>query len=233
MLRAKRTHHVIRRSHERVERDIQVSRPVVVSRSNVMTPRATRTALPVVNRQPVSLARPVTGWGGFQPDPYVDYGRALTAEGGILIAYKDLDMHLRHTLWRVFAWTVFTGAEGWFLFNASPVQSFWINLACFLIVALVNWLIVRKPVEIHRAVEIRPDCMILEGAEVFWRRFMEGGWPSFQPDKDGNQVLCGIYGTRFVEYLTLRRFDELDRAPEVFASHLQDAMRQMWAIAQI
>jgi uncharacterized protein YcgL (UPF0745 family) len=58
---------------------------------------------------------------------------------------------------------------------------------------------------------------------------MEGGFPAFRPDDEGNQVLCGIYGTRFVEYLTVRRFDELDRMPEVFAQHLQDAMRQLWS----
>ena len=70
--------------------------------------------------------------------------------------------------------------------------------------------------------------MIIEEADVFWCRYIEGGWPALEPDEDGNQVLCGIYGTRFVEYLTIRRFDDLDRGPEVFASHLQDAMRQLW-----
>lgn len=57
---------------------------------------------------------------------------------------------------------------------------------------------------------------------------MECGWPAFRPDEEGNQILCGVYGTRFVEYLTLRRFDDLDHTPEVYVSHLQDAMRQMW-----
>ena len=49
--------------------------------------------------------------GGFQPDPYADYGRFLTPEGGILIVYKDLDLRLHHTLWRVSAWTAFTGLK--------------------------------------------------------------------------------------------------------------------------
>jgi hypothetical protein len=98
---------------------------------------------------------------------------------------------------------------------------------CHLRSSVINWLIVAKPVELYRRIEIRPDCMIIEEADLFWRRYMEGGWPSFQPDKEGNQVLCGIYGTRFVEYLTVRRFDELDRMPEVIAAHLQDAMRQL------
>jgi len=199
-----------------------VSRPIAVPRA------VTRARLPVVRRavfEPALLPLPPAE---FQPDPYVDYGRMLTEEGGILIAYKDLDLRLRHTVWRVIAWSCFTGSEGWFLRDHSPVQSSWINLACFVIVALVNWLIVRKPVELYRQIEIRPDCLILEGAEVFWRRFMESGWPSFKPDQEGNQVLCGIYGTRYVEYLTARRFDEFDRMPKVFAAHMQDAMRQLW-----
>ena len=53
---------------------------------------------------------------------------------------------------------------------------------------------------------------------------METDWPAFQ----GN-VLCGIYGTRFVEYLTLHRFDdEFDRTGDVFKAHLQEAMMQLW-----
>lgn len=75
--------------------------------------------------------------------------------------------------------------------------------------------------------------MILEGSEVFWTRFMENGWPAFRPDEEGNFVLCGHYGTRFVEFLTARRFDEFDRMPEVMAAHLQDAMRQLWTGGQI
>jgi hypothetical protein len=69
--------------------------------------------------------------------------------------------------------------------------------------------------------------MIVEGADVFWLSHMENGWLSFRPDKEGNQKLCGIYGSRFVEYLTLRRCDELDRMPEVMSAHLQDAMKQL------
>lgn len=37
-----------------------------------------------------------------------------------------------------------------------------------------------------------------------------------------------LYGTRFVEYLTVRRVDELDRMAEVIATDMQDAMRQLW-----
>jgi hypothetical protein len=41
-------------------------------------------------------------------------------------------------------------------------------------------------------------------------------------------ILCGIYGTRFVEYLTIRSFDEFDRGADVFVAHLRDAMQQLW-----
>jgi hypothetical protein len=41
-------------------------------------------------------------------------------------------------------------------------------------------------------------------------------------------ILCGTYGTRFVEYLKVPRFEEEDRAPEVFAAHFQDAINQLW-----
>ena len=218
--------HILRdRPHERSQTVFQVPRPVALTR------RATRTNLPAPYRDQVRLAPPATSWSGFQTDPYVDYGRFLTAEGGILISYKDLDLRLRHTIWRLFAWTASTGGEGWFLLHHSPVHSGWVNVACFLVIAIINWLIVAKPVAVYRHLEIRPDCMIIEGAEIFWRRSMEGGWPAFRPDEEGNQILCGIYGTRFVEYLTVRRFDELDRMPEVFAAHLQHAMHQLWSIA--
>lgn len=186
-----------------------------------------RTPLAIPQRQ---LAAPIAHdfAPSFQPNPYVDYGRFLTPEGGILIHYKDIDQRLRHTLWRLSAWAMSTGFEGWYLFNDSPVHAEWINLVCLAVTAVVNGLIVAKPVELYRSVEIRPDCLILEGSDVFWARNMEGGFPSFRPDEEGNQILCGIYGTRFVEYLTLRRFDEYDRQPEVFASHLRQAMQQLW-----
>jgi len=69
--------------------------------------------------------------------------------------------------------------------------------------------------------------MILNREDVFWLEKMEGEWPTFQRSKDGF-VLAGIYGTRFVEYLTARRFDEFDRSTEVLATHLKDAMQKMW-----
>lgn len=163
----------------------------------------------------------------FQLDPYLDYGRFLTAEGGILIIYKDLDLRWRHTIWRLLAWTIFTGLEAYYLFNPLQTNQ-WLAIGFLLAAAIVNWFIVAKPVELYRRVEIRSDCIIIDGTDVFWARFIEGGFPSCRRDAEGNLVLSGTYGTRFVEYLTIRRFDEYDRMPEVMSAHLQEAMRQLW-----
>jgi len=168
----------------------------------------------------------------FQPDPYLDYGRYLTNEGGILIVYKDFDVRLRHTLWRLFAWTSFTSLEAIYLAPYTPVGDHWGRVAGLVTLAIINFIIVRKPVELYRRIEVRPDCIIVEGQDVFWRRHIEGGFPTLRPDDQGNQVLCGIYGTRFVEFLIVRRFDEKDRIMEVFAAHLQDAMQQLWSRPQ-
>src|ERR1700681_4169471 len=84
----------------------RLARPVAVNRKVVRS----ELSIPCVKISEPPL--PSSSWGGFQPDPYVDYGRCLTPEGGILIIYKDLDLRLRHTLWRLFVWTVSTGGEG-------------------------------------------------------------------------------------------------------------------------
>jgi len=205
--------------------------PRRLPRPALLPRKAARLDRPRVERIISPSCPPDPAFARFQTDPHVDYGRFLTDEGGVLIIYKDLDLRFRHTLWRLFAWTASTGIAGWLLYHHSPVQSAWINIAALLTLAVINWFIVAKPIELYRRVEIRPDCMILEGSDVFWLHLMECGWPAFQPDDDGNQVLSGIYGSRFVEYLTARRFDEEDRMPEVFAAHLQDAMNQLWATA--
>lgn len=164
-----------------------------------------------------------------EPEPFEDYRRSLTPEGGILIFYKDLDLRWRQYVWRILAWSAFTGAEGWYLAHHSPVSHGWTNLLAFLAVGIVNWLIVRKPSECHRRIEVRPDCLIVEGTDVFWRRYMDTEPPGLQPDGKGNQRLCGIYGTRMVEFLTVRRFDEFDRTSEVIGTHLADAFEQIWS----
>ena len=222
-----------------MRRPVLISRPQPISRSasrgatHKTVPRTIkRTTIPAPVQRPQAPNEFNSRALDFSPDPYLDYGRYLTDEGGILIIYKDVDVRFRHTLWRLAAWSAFTSIEAIYLGPYAPLADHWLNVAGLISAAVANFFIVRKPVELYRRIEIRSDCMIIEGRDVFWRRYIEGGVPSFQSDKDGNQVLSGIYGTRFVEYLTVRRFDENDRMMEVFAAHLQDAMRQQWSRPQ-
>lgn len=194
-----------------------MQRPRIPRRQDVVVaPRVERAA------QPRAFTAPdVTG-------PHLGYSRQLTPDGGVLFTYKDIDTRLRHTLRRIVLWSVLTGTEGWLLLVPSPAQAGWPAILCVAVLAVVNWLIVRKPVEIYRTLEVRHDCMILDGEDLFWARMMEGGWPGFYPNDGGDLVLCGVYGTRMVEFLTARRFDDHDRIPEVFAAHFAEAVRQLW-----
>jgi hypothetical protein len=200
------------------------------SRLRVVEPVLKQTApwRPAQGDDPLLLIVRRNLWGTKTEDPYLDYGRFLTPEGGVLFVYKDIDTKFRHTLWRAFAFAAATGLAAWALIHHSPVESGWIRLALLILAGVLNWFIVSKPVEIYRRIEIRPDCMILEDKDVFWFEKMDAGLPSFRPDQEGNRILCGIYGSRFVEYLTVRRFDDYDRMPEVFIVHLQEAMSQLW-----
>lgn len=185
-------------------------------------PRARLTQRPSIVRPALPAA------GGQGADPYVDYGRYLTGTGGILILYKGVDEASRHSLWRLFAWTLFTGFEAWIALADVPIDNLWIKAGCCAAAAFINCLIVAKAVEIYRRIEIRPDCMIIDGAEVFLEAHMEG-WPSFRQEVEGRFTLSGTYGTRFVEYLTVRRFDHFDRMPEVLMGDLAGAMKQLWS----
>jgi len=185
-----------------------VARPIFASPSI----KQSTLVIPATRRTAQAVAAPLLAV--LQPDPYLDYGRYLTPEGGVLIVYKDVDTRLRHTIWRLLAWAIFTGIAAAYLFHHAPHLIQGEKIAVMLVIAILNCLIVMKPVQLYRRIEIRPDCMILDGSDIFWRKYIEGGFPAFRPDNDGNQILCGIYGTRSIEYLTLRRFDEYDRAPK-------------------
>jgi hypothetical protein len=197
-------------------------RPVARTRAlPKAVPRKTLTVAPTPVELPPAPA--------VRPNPYVDLSRDFTAEGGIAFRYKDIDERWWRTALRILLWLGATALSYWFARYHSPVDSFILNGLGVVVGGIANWVILFKPVEVYRSVEIRPDCMILEGREIFWREMMELGLPSFQRTPEGHQMLCGVYGTRFVEYFTVRRFDELDRTPEVFAGHLQAAMQQQWS----
>lgn len=227
---------------QRTSRGAQrASRPTAAPRPTVERRPASRTALPSLSRNISVSVRPIVSRDialgprielpeiESGPNPYVDYARYLTAEGSILICYKGIDERWRHTIWRILAWSAATFADAYFVFQPQNAEHKALSLLCLLVAAIINWLIVRKPVQAYRQVEIRPDSMVIDGTDIFWLRKMEGGWPSFRPDGSGKaMILCGTYGTRFVEYLKVPRFEDEDHTPEVFAAHLQHAINELW-----
>jgi hypothetical protein len=54
-------------------------------------------------------------------------------------------------------------------------------------------------------------------------------WPALQmkDDDPDRMVICGICGTRFIEYMTANRLDKNDRTPEILAAGLQAAIEQL------
>lgn len=206
-------------------------RPRIRRPTITVTARPARRAIPRVKTpQRVSvreLARPADAIP-FAPHPYVDYARYLTAEGGIGIVYKDIDERWRFLLRSLCLWGGATGVAAWYLLHHSPIEAQAVNITALIVVGIVNWLIVGKPVQLYRTIEIRPDSMILDGYDIFWLRYMES-WPTFGRSVDGIQVLSGTYGTRRVEYLKVRSFDDYDSTPTVLAAHLSEAMRQLWS----
>jgi hypothetical protein len=209
-----------------------VTRPRIQRRLLTVTARPVRRAPPRVKRRELALwkakAAHAADAAPFSPDPYVDYARYLTAAGGIAIVYKDIDERWRFLIRRLCLWAGATGAATWLLLYHSPVRSLAVNIVAVIATAIINWLIVRQPVQVFRTIEIRPDSMILDGRDTFWLRYMEG-WPAFGPGEDDTQMLSGTYGTRRVEYLTVRGFDEFDSTPAVLAAHLNEAMQQLWS----
>jgi hypothetical protein len=161
---------------------------------------------------------------------FYKYRRSLTPEGGILINYRDADRRWRITILRIVLWVAMTFVVGWSLRNYSPLGG-GLNLACLILAGVINCWIVRRPIPAARSIEIRADCMIIDGTDVFWLSFIEDNWPQFQPRDEENpddQGLFGIYGTRLVEYTTVFRFDENDCTPETLTNHLNDAMMKLW-----
>ena len=167
-------------------------------------------------------------------NPFKGYVRSLTPEGGIQILYRDQDCSLFLTILRVFAWIVASGTGGWLIFVVMSFSGLQ-GLLAFALLMLINWLIVRQPIEVSHSVEIRPDRMILDGKDEFYAKDIGDNWPELQP-KDGNpdrMVISGICGTRFVEYMTANRLDENDRTPEILAADLQAAIEQLWGRREV
>lgn len=160
-------------------------------------------------------------------DPYGVFKGRFTMEGGIVLTYRAIDTRVFLKICRFLGWAVSTGVVAWFVFSRAEWPS-WLQITFGLLAAIGFGYLFSRPKEISRSIEIRSDSMVLDGTDVFWRDHMELGWPQFQPDKDGNLVMRGGYGTRMIEFLTVHRFDEKDCGPEVLEAHVTQSMQQLW-----
>lgn len=168
-------------------------------------------------------------YGELRPHPYVGYVRRFTQEGGIAMTFRDIDERFILKAAKVLIWFAAMAASLAIL-NHTPLVEDDGSRFIVLVAAgcLYAWLL-RRPTEITRTIEIRQDCMILDGVDVYWAEFMEVSLPGFSKNDEGHLVLGGVYGTRWIDYLTVRRFDEFDRTPDVLSSHVTDAMRKLWS----
>jgi len=191
--------------------------------------RSRHSSKPIYVKAPIAIDERIGNCPGL--NPYADYDRTLTQDGTILLTFKAIDDRFIVKVRRYLLLGLATGGEIWFLLHFHLPASIFAKLLCLVAAAVANWFIVSKPVEIYRSIEIRSDGIIFDGRDLFWQRHMENGWPSFQPDPEdplNSFFLAGTYGTRHVDFTHIRRLDEFDRAPEVLAAHLADAMRQLW-----
>ena len=191
--------------------------------------RLKRSGAALIVRPPEQL-RPVQDDVEPRPTGFAKYGRHFTREGGIELRYNDVERTLPIILAKLALWlsaSLLTYALGklW-----SPIDGFWWNTLAYIVFIVVYGVVFFRDQQVERRIEISPDCMIIDGMDTFWKENMQLGWPGFMPDDAGNFVLCGVYGSRWIEFLTIRRFDQNDRAPELFATHLAAAMQYQWEL---
>jgi hypothetical protein len=165
--------------------------------------------------------------------PFAHYSRMLTAEGGILIVYKDLALGGIYTFLRVMFFIAATYFELWALCRTALSSDAFALLFAFAM--LGNVIATYWKIKIGHSVEIRHDRMILDGKHVFWATDIGQNFPQLQrKDDDPNRMtIAGICGTRFVEYMTANRIDDNDRTPEVLIADLQDAMQKLWGRSEV
>jgi hypothetical protein len=169
-----------------------------------------------------------------RPDPFNGYLRMLTPQGGILILYKDQYRSLPLTILRVAGWIAATWTCGWLILCESSLSGLQ-SLLAFALLMFVNWLIVRWRIEVAHSVEIRPDAMIIDGEDVFLAQDIGDNWPALQmkDDDPDRMVICGICGTRFIDYMTANRLGKNDRTPERLAADLEAAIEQLWGRREV
>lgn len=163
------------------------------------------------------------------PNAFQGYSRELSERGGLLITYREKASGLFLDVMRVLTLPTAVGLLAWLLFWQSPLPLS-VNSGFFVFGSIAIAFVVLHPIPISHSIEIHPDGMTVDGRHFSIEQIGDENWPELQM-KDGDPlhyVLVGIYGTRFLEYSSLARWDEADRTVERLAQDLQLAMEQLW-----
>jgi hypothetical protein len=163
--------------------------------------------------------------------PYGAFARRYTDDGGVELSFDEgPDTFAMHCLKAAVTGSLVMAELG-LAVAAFPAleQAELLLLIGGFVLTTVQWLVLFGGKDTSHTIEIRPDCMILDRRDVFWLENMELGWPMLRPEPNDEWTLVGTYGTRNVEFLTIRKIDENDRTPQVFASYLRHAMDQVWS----
>jgi hypothetical protein len=157
--------------------------------------------------------------------PFDGYTRLLTARGGFMIHYQDQVRSWFLTALRIIAGLTAMTVIG---FPILKLPQPW-SIGVFVFFVLAVAALITRQIVVQHSVEIHPDGMFVDGL-FFSIEAIGDNWPNLQMNDDDQDrlVLCGIYGTRFVEYVTANRIGENDRTPEVLAADLESAMEQLW-----
>jgi hypothetical protein len=163
-----------------------------------------------------------------EPDSFNGYTRRLTDRGGYLIQYRDcIRSRLLGGIRFIVAVTCTIGGV-WFLADSTlPILP---RIVLFVVELVIVMLFARFPITQRHSAEVHPDGLIIDGKYFFPADEIGDNWPSLQmlDDDPDRLVLCGICGTRFIEYSTVNRVDENDRTPERLMQDLELAMEQLW-----
>jgi hypothetical protein len=73
----------------------------------------------------------------FRPDPYPDYARRFTEEGGVELVYKDIDESLPRTLGKIALWVLAMLTTAAYLHYASPLADAMSNCIGLIVMAVI------------------------------------------------------------------------------------------------
>jgi hypothetical protein len=162
------------------------------------------------------------------PNPFLRYSRSLTDRGGFLFTYSDQAVSPVLTLLRVFTWPAATGIVGWLLYIHRPFDPVVCGTLLLIWAGLVVFIVLR-PIPVRHSIEIHPEGMTVDG-RFFAIEAIDPYWPEVKKkdDREDLRVVCGIFGTRFMEYATVNPLDDDDRTYAVLADDLEMAIEQLW-----